>query len=182
MDGLGLGHMVGYQFIKSTRKYLAYIEDHLSNVARAFNEVCEKCKDFAVIYDDHLFWQLRREVLFHDVSKFSDEEFMPYRREFYKIEEYEEQNGKSFKSACRHHKEHNLHHWENWTQLDGQKDVHIMHMIIDWLAMSYDGGKSPRSYLESEGNKMRMSLGDMQYILDVLNALDGQGNEILKIK
>jgi hypothetical protein len=88
-------------------------------------------------------------LLWHDISKFSKAEFMPYARWFGKGE-----GQVDFQTACEHHYTHNEHHWQYWvidsTYKGGMMiggatfnmpEMYQREMIADWLAAAkaYDG-------------------------------------------
>ena len=62
--------------IKRTREYLDYIEEHILNVEKAWEEVRTKCKDMRFIWDDFYFWNIDAAVKTHDLSNLSENEFI----------------------------------------------------------------------------------------------------------
>lgn len=71
------------EIIQKTREYLDYLEDHINNVNRAWQELQDKCKDMRFIYDDYVYFSIGDAVVNHDMSKLSKEEFIQYRIEFF---------------------------------------------------------------------------------------------------
>lgn len=140
--------MEGKKYIDRTREYLDYLEDHLTKVAIAFDDLSNACEGMWWVGDDYAWHTLRRDVELHDISKFSEEEFVQYRKTFYPIDKDEKENV-DFKSALEHHKEQNHHHFESCqTYLD------MVHMIIDWTAMSYTFGGTAQEYYEKNKEKI----------------------------
>ena len=139
-------HMKGFQYIKAFRDYIDYIEEHLENVIKAFNELSIICKGMWWVTDDYKWHTLREEVVWHDISKFSKEEFTEYREAFYPVGE----KGRLDK-AWEHHKKVNSHHHESL-----KKDIDVVHMVIDWTAMGYKFGDTAQEYYERNKNKIKL--------------------------
>jgi len=143
-------HMKGLDYIQKFRKYLDYLEEHLLNVMKAFNELSEKCNKMWWVKDDVAWHTLRQQVCYHDISKFSPEEFIEYQRAFFPVDEKE-----NLKNAWEHHKNNNTHHHESL-----KDDLDVVHMVIDWIAMGYKFGDTAKEYYEN--NKDRIKLNDRQ--------------------
>ena len=153
--------MRGHDYIDKSREYLDYIEEHLDNVAAAFNELSEACNGKeAWVGDDFSWWSVKAEVEGHDLSKFTKEEFVQYRDNFFPVSESD--------------KEKNHHHHETAANY-----IDLIHMVIDWMAMSYKFGDSPRGfYLKT---KPEMKLDDDQHafvgrLFDHLESYRARGN------
>ena len=164
--------MVVLGYIQKTRDYLDYLERHILNVKRAWEEIQEKCKDMDFIWDDWKWACINEEVINHDTSKMSQYEFTQYRANFYPTESEKKNQDvkKDFAIAWEHHKEHNIHHWENWTQ---EKDNTVRYfclvgMVVDWLAMSYEFGDTPRKYYERSKNRIT---GMTEIEIEILNEI-----------
>ena len=147
-----------YDFITNKIKlkqeeYNQYIKEHRENVEKAFKELSTLWYKVGIINDDQI-EALRKRVDRHDLSKYSTEEFEPYRRYFHYIDESERENAKEdFEIAWKHHYENNDHHPEYWK---GEKmdDVAVMEMVCDWQAMRYKfGGGTVRDYYEENKEK-----------------------------
>jgi len=165
--------MKAMEYIVRTREYLDYLEEHILNVQRAWNEIQEKCKDMAFISDDFTFFTLDKEIKDHDLSKFSEEEFVQYRKAFYPINKAPKG---VLDSAWEHHKNNNPHHWENWTQKTGVADIiwipNCVHMIVDWLAMSYKFGDSPKEYYESNTDTIKIPDFAIKFMYQIFERLE----------
>jgi len=153
--------MEGQMYIDSTREYLDYIENHLNNVSRAFTEISKACSEMTWVSDDYSWHSLRREVEIHDLSKFSPHEFTQYRDAFFPPFGNKK---KPLGSAWEHHKQCNHHHWET---IENHTD--LVHMVIDWTAMSYEFGGSAQEYYEK--NKDRIRLTEHQ-VIDMYEIFD----------
>lgn len=151
--------MEALELIVKTREYLNYLEKHILNVEKAFEEVKIKCKDMEFISDPVFLKRLSQDVKKHDLSKFSKEEFTQYRKVFYPALC---ETDKDLGDAWEHHKSFNSHHWENWTADTSAKwhaedwKVDCAHMIIDWIAMSYKFGGTAQQYYEK--NKITINI------------------------
>ncbi len=142
--------MIALHRIEQFRNYLDYLEEHILNVERAWKILQDCCPDMKFIWDDYSFHTLDAEIKYHDLSKFSAEEFIQYRLAFYSCDD--EEKNTPLGAAWEHHKEHNPHHWENWTKTknDTEQEKHCVHMVVDWLAMSLKFGDSPQTFYEKQ--------------------------------
>ena len=165
--------MKALEHIKKIQEYLDYVKTHILNIERAWEEVKEKCKDMRFIYDDYVYHALDAEVKFHDISKLSEHEFIQYQKAFYPISG---EGKKGLNLAWKHHYENNPHHWENWAAKEYynpyEAEIHCAHMVIDWLAMSYSFGDSPRSYYESNKEKIQIPEWSVKFIYEIFDRLD----------
>lgn len=174
--------MQALETIAKTREYLDYVERHIKNVARAWAEVVDAMKragNYPIIFDDFRYFALHEEVARHDMSKLSAEEFVQYRRCFYPTEAEKKSDPKPhLGEAWEHHKKMNAHHWENWAADDKQVsspydlEIHCTHMVIDWLAMSYEFGDTPRSYYEKNCHKIKLPEWAVKYITELFTDLE----------
>lgn len=147
------------ELIEKTQEYLNYVKEHVLNVQKAWAEVQEKCKDMSFMLDDFRYFSISDSIDIHDASKFSEYEFVQYRRAFYPTT-YEPKLNMDI--AWEHHKKWNPHHWQNWTTIkprcDADWEVHCVHMVIDWIAMGYKFGDTARDYYEK--NKAEIIIPD----------------------
>jgi hypothetical protein len=149
---------------EKTRAYLNYVEEHYDNVQRAWAVIKEKCFDMWFVAEDEYRSVLDAQVLRHDLSKLSANEFVQYRAWFFptEFEAAEKDIRKAgFDAGWESHKLSNSHHWQNWTKyVDmGQpkdQELNAVHMVIDWVAMSYNFGGSASIYYET--NKDRIDI------------------------
>lgn len=150
---------------KKEEEYLNYIKDHKDNVVIAFNKyflsIIKQNKELPeskyYTYDDlyNAIEELEKGRIYdHDMSKYSDEEFEPYRAKYYATEKEssgltdEEKTELDRKAdlAWKHHYENNPHHPKYWLDKETNKPtdmdlISIIEMICDWEAMSmkFDG-------------------------------------------
>lgn len=154
--------------IRKTREYLDYLEEHYNNVQKAWALLQEKCKDMRFVYDDWCWGVIDADVKRHDESKLSQEEFVPYRINFFPgVDEIHTKKAKeAFKLAWDHHKKENNHHWETWVSLTNQTgslssmygDVYVALNVIDWVAMGMKMGDTAKEYYEI--NKATIKIPD----------------------
>lgn len=106
---------------------------HFKTVIRHKYVVFKECKSCGIL------WQ----GLIHDMSKFSPIEFFSSARYFQgtrsPIEAEKDTTG--YSKAWLHHKGHNKHHWEYWTDFDDNGDIipieipikYVVEMACDWV-------------------------------------------------
>ncbi len=135
------------------KEYRAYVEEHINNVMRAFTTLRSKLIELM-----DLGWfeanQLESAVIKHDQSKYSPEEFEPYRKNFNPINDAEKKaNKEAFDKAWIHHYTNNPHHWNYWV-IPGTKTakpmsrVALAELICDWHAMSIKFKGTPLTFYE----------------------------------
>lgn len=138
--------------VKKREEYLRYIDDHINNVRIAFTIFIKIDWDESIISRDDLVL-LEDRIKRHDESKYSDEEFEPYRKYFYPVNDIEKEDCKEeFEEAWKHHYTVNDHHPEFWIK-DGvateMSTVAIAEMICDWQGMSFVKGGSALQFYNS---------------------------------
>jgi len=144
---------------KAENKYKEYIEEHINNVNKAWS-LMKKNKDVmkyigkeAGIDVAFMIASLDIQIKAHDLSKFSVEEWEPYRMYHYSVNDQEKIDSKAdYEKAWEHHYNNNLHHW-NWWAYNNQKDKmtlnYVIEMCCDWIAMSMKfGGDAYHWYLD----------------------------------
>ena len=172
--------MKALELINKTREYLDYLEEHILNVGKAWNELQDKCKDMEFIYNDYLFGGIDEEVRRHDISKLSKYEFMEYRLCFFPTKS---ESKTKLSEAWEHHKEYNTHHWENWTTNEysdpNEWIIHCAHMIVDWMAMGYKFNDTAQVYYEKNKDKIILPNYAVNFIYEIFSrTIDTQkGNE-----
>ena len=164
---------------ESANEYTKYIDEHIANIKKAFNEYAPVLCSLLVMYDNgytskddlhndpsvydeinQLYIQLSKQIQSHDLSKYSAEEFGLYRRKFYKADGEEELSDYEFNKAWLHHIHNNLHHPEYYiyTDYDNHCETmvyempnrYIAEMILDWIAMGYKFNDKVYNYWKKE--------------------------------
>lgn len=157
--------MIGQDYIDKTREYLNYIEEHLKNVQLAFTEVSDACEGMQWVGDDYSWHIVRGDVMAHDLSKFSKEEFTQYRDSFFPVNGLKK-NDSDFCSAWENHKLQNSHHHETV-----QNYLDIVHMVIDWTAMGYKFGDTAQEYYERNKDKIILSEQNIEFLNEVFDKI-----------
>lgn len=171
--------MIGQDYIKQTRAYLDYLEEHLNNIRKAFQEISEACDGMTWVGDDLTWYLLKDEVCLHDLSKFSAEEFTQYRANFFPTEYDTDNIATDFEQAWKHHYSVNEHHAEFINSLPkevldskpGLVERYLVHMIIDWTAMGYKFGDTAQQYYESNRDKINLCKKHEDFIYTIFKKL-----------
>ena len=168
-----------FKIKKKTKLYKKYIQEHQANIEKAYEEM----KENSIIYQRYngeILDALWERVLVHDKSKYSDEEFIPYRKNFYPINAEEKENNKQdFEKAWEHHWKNNSHHWQyrkNKTSFDKdnkEEVLDVLENILDWIAMGYKFNDRPYQYYENNKNNITLCDDERKYLEDLIyNVID----------
>ena len=128
------------------KEYLAYINEHIANVKTAYyNYRFQLCSNLVISAVD-----LYNNILVHDDTKYSEEEFEGYRQWFYPCSD-EEKNKELFDKAWEHHYLNNPHHPEYWCDRETNEptdmpDIYIAEMLLDWAGMGIKFGDTAYEY------------------------------------
>ncbi len=150
--------------------YKEYIDNHRQNVQKAWL-VMKSNSDCMNLISKYLNTSITSSIRLidmlidaHDMSKYGNNEFHQYRKEFYPASEDEKiMNKDAFDIAWKHHYHNNLHHWNWWYEsgnMDNMKMPYVVEMICDWEAMGYQFGNTSKSWYEQ--NKANIHLGNRQ--------------------
>lgn len=164
---------------KQEKNYKNYIKEHQENVRKAFEEIKENPLIYQR-YSGEILDALWGRVLIHDKSKYSEEEFVPYRKNFYPINaEEKEENKPNFDKAWEHHWKNNSHHWQyrkNKTLFDKnnkEEVLDVLENILDWIAMGYKFNDRPYQYYENNKNNITLCEDERKYLEDLIyNVID----------
>lgn len=124
-------------------------------------------KHKVVVYRECKACGIKWQGIIHDLSKFSRVEFLPSAKYFQgtgsPIEK--EKAEKGYSEAWLHHKGHNKHHWEWWTDFGENGEIiankipsnYVIEMICDWIGagMVYSGEKWTQAEPLNYYNKVR---------------------------
>lgn len=159
-----------------------HILRHLKTITRHRHEVIRLCFKAGIGFQG----------LFHDLSKFSPEEFIPGCIHCTGKESPNngERKAKGYSLAWIHHKGRNKHHFEYWYDYDPvtkelvpvpMPDRYIKEMFCDRVAASktYNGKaytkEAPLSYLEKSGAEGKMSASTFKKLRFLLQMLAEKG-------
>ncbi len=106
------------------------------------------------------FWQL----LLHDISKFSQAEFVPYLNRFYPKEGRDKEEADiEFEVAWQHHVRHNPHHWQHWLEETDNGRVpkempknYALEMVADWKAVSRKFKNDPYEWYRNRKSRIKL--------------------------
>lgn len=131
----------------STFNYTNYVRKHKQLVFKIYQEAI---KDKLI--EETL--ELSNQILKHDDSKFSDQEFHQYRKNWQPTS-FEKTDEDEYEMAKEHHIKNNSHHWEHWVNEDGtvrEMDLNsLIELLCDWTTMSiFDGNKIMEFYKQNE--------------------------------
>lgn len=166
-----IDRMKGQDYIDKTREYLDYLEEHLQNVAKAFQEISSACDGMVWVGDDYTWHTLRHEVMMHDISKFSAEEFTQYRSKFCPIDGEVEHD---FDNAWKHHQLKNTHHWQSIRRdkkYPGITEMDLVHMVIDWTAMGYKFGDTAEAYYRANADTISLTEDEIAFIEEMFERI-----------
>lgn len=129
---------------KRCEQYQSYLETHIANVQRAWEEVF---KPLFLRGSTKQFEDISEAIKNHDESKYWEAEWEGYLDHFY------EGSGKSqkeidmnFKYAWLHHQHNNPHHWQYWLLKEDDSDdiealdmplEQVICMLCDWHSFRY---------------------------------------------
>lgn len=158
-------------------KYIKHFKTVCKHKAVVFRE-CRRCG---------LFWQ----GLMHDLSKFSPAEFMASARFFQgdKSPIEAEKAATGYSAAWLHHKGHNPHHWEYWTDYGDNGEIiankipykYVVEMVCDWVGagMVYGGDKwtqhEPLKYYRKVRQERHFHPQTEILLIQFLNCIDEKG-------
>ena len=151
-------------------QYKCYIEEHRTNVMKAFIEMTD-CEELNYIFmDEYIYWSLMSRIENHDMSKYSKEEFDAYRKNFFPINQ-KENNKEAFEKAWEHHWKTNDHHWQNRQDNKGlglNSYIAVLENVCDWLAMGYKFNDRPYQYYEKHKNEIKLNEEDRAFLEHII--------------
>lgn len=151
-------------------KYNNYIDRHRKAVLHSFESLISIPEDEQVdfLLDEDNIAILRAIIEKHDESKYSEEEFEPYRKHFDPVDDEESLNTEEYETAWIHHYTCNPHHWEYWCYLDSDTGEFVLkddideddykfyeiERLCDWCAMSRQFGNRVSEWYEQNKHKI----------------------------
>lgn len=186
----------GREVLAKEQEYFEYITDHINNVKKMYQDIF--VHNIGVLQTDNIsrsqfkdaIMSIKEDIMNHDSSKFSDEEFEGYRIKYYPTQReqknmnddilYADSISKNMDKAWKHHIECNNHHPQFWC-LDQNKEIRtpmdmelgaIIHMICDWEAMSYHFKTDILEwYSNADQEKSYMTFQTKMYVEDILRLI-----------
>lgn len=191
------------QLVEKKKEYMSYINEHIENVRKAYQKLFIDNSAYVInTWDDpevmkkaieDTYWFIK----VHDFSKFSEEEFEPYRVKYYPTDDEKKLDQdlieKNYQEAWKHHYSENNHHPLFWCdELGHPKDdmslVAILHMLCDWGAMSIKFKSSTYDWYYSKAKEEKDEMTEntkkmVEKLLEILFRHDSgnteQNNHIL---
>ena len=180
---------------KKQEEYMNYIKEHVNNVYIAFNNLfLSRLNQFEInseYFTLDLLYQAvedlnKGRIQNHDLSKYSEEEFEPYRAKYYPTEkeisgltdEAKSLIAKNASIAWQHHYNTNPHHPNYWTDKETGNPIDmdlisIVEMICDWEAMGMKFGESTVDWYNTKADEEKKAMTDrtkniVEELLDIL--------------
>lgn len=173
-----------------SKEYDKYIKEHKVAVMKAYLWLLDNCDDALEISK---YPNLKANLVNHDESKYSSEEYDAYDKYFYGrnrsyavVEE--------FRRAWLNHIHNNPHHWQYWVLMNDDPtegivaldmpDEYIIEMICDWWSFSWRSGDLTEIFKWYDDHKDRMILHErtrasVELILTMIKyKLDEGGHEV----
>ena len=142
------------------RKYKQYIDNHKKTVIATWEEL----KQNKIIYNYILSQSQSKDIIEiidknipnHDNSKYGEEEWEPYRKKFFPVNELEKiVSNNEFSIAWEHHKKINSHHHEHWEEINQNDKMplyDVVEMCCDWISMSKFFGGTALEWYNRQNN------------------------------
>lgn len=145
--------------IQKEKDYISYLETHISNVKKAYINLFLPLVSKELVFNDAPFSPqefkdaiilAKSAVRMHDMSKWGEAEFEPYRahwnptdEEKLRGEEYQTEVEIAYQNAWEHHYQNNDHHPKFWYDFENNvaRDMSldaIIHMLCDWESFDID--------------------------------------------
>lgn len=134
-----------YPMTVNDKKYVRYIQEHRLRVAQAWDELQRLFPGYSFVSESRYSNVIMGLINTHDLSKYRDEEFDPYRLHWYP-EAGEAPDEEGYNRAWEHHVANNPHHYLYWKgkEFDTEKDLpYLIEMICDWQSVSRLTGAQP---------------------------------------
>ena len=111
--------------------YKEYLDEHRRNVNLAYHCIHEELHNYLNFSDE----DLKERIQKHDMSRYSKEEFEPFRQHIFPYFYEYEKDINSIANATKHHFLNEDHHANYWLEKEEEMpDVAIAEMLCNWLA------------------------------------------------
>lgn len=157
-------------------QYDDYLHSHISNVQKAAEWLLFHFPDLLDKVDEG---KLRNNLMAHDNSKFTPEEYAEYDAYFYGGNKSHKVVA-DFNYAWLHHIHQNPHHWQYWILVhdDEPEEIlempseYVIEMIADWWSFSFRSGNLGEIFGWYEKHKeMRMHPKTRNFVEDILGRI-----------
>ena len=160
-------------------EYDDYLAEHCHNVGEAFKWLESNVPEVLEGLDSSPYYWNDIEV-FHDSSKWSDEEYQSYDNYFYGNKSYAVVN--EFDYAWLHHIHNNPHHWQYWILLEDEgkqkaleiPERYVIEMVSDWMSFSIKKNdiRELFKWYDSHKDKMILHPNTRKLVEKILDAID----------
>lgn len=110
---------------------------------------------------------------YHDVSKFSEEEFIPYVVLSWSKHKNIELGGLEqhrINQAINHHYAKNKHHPEFFSNISYMEDLNLLEMFADWAAMSIEFNNSLLDFMQKNiGTRWKFTRSQIAFLQKLYN-------------
>lgn len=155
------------------KKYFMHYLTHTYLVVLAWKEIQDILIENDLLNKDEI-EKINHLILWHDNSKISSEEWLPYARKFHPIGENQDTNKTKteFKKAVAHHKRINLHHFESLKNYDGPDwKCYVIELICDYIAMGWEFNNYIFEYYNRNKENIDLPIVYKEYLEQILNLL-----------
>lgn len=163
-------------------QYDRYLDQHRRNVRRGWEWLVDNIPDLFSKVDLHA---MKTQILNHDASKNSPEEYAAYDRYFYGVNK-SFRVVQDFRRAWLHHIHENPHHWQHWVLNNDEPEegevvlemdyIYIIEMICDWWAFSWQKGDLSEifSWYDKHQKYIKLAPDTRKTVEDILWTLRGR--------
>lgn len=145
-----------------TEQYNEYLSEHIANVRKGYGWLRKHIPGIDKEYS-YIIPQL---IYNHDISKYSEDEYMPYANYFYGKKS--EKSKTEFNYAWNHHIHNNRHHWQHWLLQNDEDGLivldmpypYIVEMVCDHWAFSWKSGNLYEIFSWYSKNKNNINLSE----------------------
>lgn len=158
--------------------YHNYLTNHINNVKKAYEMYIKPVLISNYNMTNEQMHNIEDEIINHDKSKWSEEEYEPYAMHFYPSEDCDfEKADREYSVAWLHHQHHNPHHWQYWMLIrDESKAVPldmpfscIVGMLADWSSFQFiRNNSSAHQWYKEMGDLMILSKNTRKIVEDLL--------------
>jgi len=154
-----------HPFYHSYEKYVARVEEHI----HAVRDACHLVGRITLV-----------QMAEHDLSKYSEEEFIPYAQYFFPDpkdtiadEIMKKGRTRAFQIGWLHHVHHNPHHWQHWINgntILPMPNQFAREMVADWMGASqvYSGKGDMSEWLGKNWPTLILHPDTRTYVEDIL--------------
>lgn len=158
-------NMLKGDMLTPDERYRDYIYKHINGVSKVYNKILRPILVQEGVPNSKLML-IDLHIKDHDKSKFTNEEWGPYRNYFYDHDKYP-RSSEAFNYAWNHHQNSNPHHWQFWCLINDVDEPqvqpldmpleYIIEMLSDWHAAGSFYGNSAYDWYVKQKDKMILS-------------------------